>query len=250
METYCQTDVGLKRNSNQDFVYASDQKVGRLPSLLIVAESLLIVADGMGGHAAGDLASRVCVETAVSSIEGSGQTETIPILAEAVQKANRAVLKKAAEKPEYAGMGTTIVAAVIDGNTLYVANVGDSRLYLIDDDRIDQITLDHSLVAEMVRSGRISPEQMRNHPEKNIITRAVGGEENVEADFFDVGLHKGDVVLLCSDGLTNMVEDEQIFRIVRREKTLRDAGQKLISAANSAGGRDNISVVLARLTDL
>ncbi len=243
METYCQTDVGLKRNSNQDFVYASDQKVGRLPSLLIVA-------DGMGGHAAGDLASRVCVETMVSSIEGSGQTETIPILAEAVQKANRAVLKKAAEKPEYAGMGTTIVAAVIDGNTLYVANVGDSRLYLIDDDRIDQITLDHSLVAEMVRSGRISPEQMRNHPEKNIITRAVGGEENVEADFFDVGLHKGDVVLLCSDGLTNMVEDEQIFRIIRREKTLRDAGQKLISAANSAGGRDNISVVLARLTDL
>ena len=243
METYCQTDVGLKRNSNQDFVYASDQKVGRLPSLLIVA-------DGMGGHAAGDLASRVCVETAVSSIEGSGQTETIPILAEAVQKANRAVLKKAAEKPEYAGMGTTIVAAVIDGNTLYVANVGDSRLYLIDDDRIDQITLDHSLVAEMVRSGRISPEQMRNHPEKNIITRAVGGEENVEVDFFDVGLHKGDVVLLCSDGLTNMVEDDQIFRIVRREKTLRDAGQKLISAANSAGGRDNISVVLARLTDL
>jgi protein phosphatase len=204
----------------------------------------------MGGHAAGDLASRVCVETMVSSIEGSGQTETIPILAEAVQKANRAVLKKAAEKPEYAGMGTTIVAAVIDGNTLYVANVGDSRLYLIDDDRIDQITLDHSLVAEMVRSGRISPEQMRNHPEKNIITRAVGGEENVEADFFDVGLHKGDVVLLCSDGLTNMVEDEQIFRIIRREKTLRDAGQKLISAANSAGGRDNISVVLARLTDL
>lgn len=243
METYCQTDVGLKRNSNQDFVYASDQKVGRLPSLLIVA-------DGMGGHAAGDLASRVCVETMVSSIEGSGQTETIPILAEAVQKANRAVLKKAAEKPEYAGMGTTIVAAVIDGNTLYVANVGDSRLYLIDDDRIDQITLDHSLVAEMVRSGRISPEQMRNHPEKNIITRAVGGEENVKADFFDVGLHKGDVVLLCSDGLTNMVEDEQIFRIIRREKTLRDAGQKLISAANSAGGRDNISVVLARLTDL
>ena len=243
METYCQTDVGLKRNSNQDFVYASDQKVGRLPSLLIVA-------DGMGGHAAGDLASRVCVETAVSSIEGSGQTETIPILAEAVQKANRAVLKKAAEKPEYAGMGTTIVAAVIDGNTLYVANVGDSRLYLIDDDRIDQITLDHSLVAEMVRSGRISPEQMKNHPEKNIITRAVGGDENVEVDFFDVGLHKGDVVLLCSDGLTNMVEDEQIFRIVRREKTLRDAGQKLISAANSAGGRDNISVVLARLTDL
>ena len=239
METYCQTDVGLKRNNNQDFVYASDQKVGRLPTLFIVA-------DGMGGHAAGDLASRLAVETAVDSIGSSGEITVFRILDEAVRKANDAVLKKAAEKPEYAGMGTTFVAGVIDGDTLYIVNVGDSRLYVLDDDRIDQITEDHSLVEEMVRAGRITREQMRNHPKKNIITRAIGGEAEVRPDFFDVGLRKGDIVLLCSDGLSNMVEDEQIFRIVKREKTLREAGQKLISAANTAGGRDNISVVLAR----
>lgn len=239
METYCQTDVGLKRNNNQDFVYASDQKVGRLPTLFIVA-------DGMGGHAAGDLASRLAVETAVDSIGSSGEITVFRILDEAVRKANDAVLKKAAEKPEYAGMGTTFVAGVIDGDTLYIVNVGDSRLYVLDDDRIDQITEDHSLVEEMVRAGRITREQMRNHPKKNIITRAIGGEVEVRPDFFDVGLRKGDIVLLCSDGLSNMVEDEQIFRIVKREKTLREAGQKLISAANTAGGRDNISVVLAR----
>ena len=239
METYCQTDVGLKRNNNQDFVYASDQKVGQLPSLLIVA-------DGMGGHAAGDLASRMCVETVVDSIGSSSRTGIIPILDEAIRKANAAVLKKAEEKPELSGMGTTFVAGVIDGDTLYVANIGDSRLYVIDDERIDQITEDHSLVEEMARAGKLTREQMRNHPEKNIITRAVGGDADTEADFFDVGLHGGDIVLLCSDGLTNMVEDEQIFRIVKREKTLREAGQRLISAANQAGGRDNISVVLAR----
>lgn len=239
METYCQTDVGLKRNNNQDFVYASDKEVGPVPSLFIVA-------DGMGGHAAGDLASRVCVETVVDVIGSGGEKEIIPLFERAIRKANQAVLEKAASKPEYAGMGTTLVTAAVAGDTLYVANVGDSRLYLIDDDRIDQITHDHSLVEEMVRAGRLRRDQMKDHPEKNIITRAVGGEENIEADFFDVGLHEGDIILLCSDGLTNMVEDEQIFRIVKRESTLREAGRKLISAANRAGGRDNISVVLAR----
>lgn len=241
METYCQTDVGLKRNNNQDFVYASDQKVGRLPSLFIVA-------DGMGGHAAGDLASRLSVETAVDCISNSAKDSIVLILAEAIQKANETVLQRAQESPELSGMGTTFVAGVIDGDTLYAANVGDSRLYVIDDDRIDQITEDHSLVEEMVRSGRLRKDQMRDHPEKNIITRAIGGDIRVVADFFDVGLHKGDIVLLCSDGLTNMVDDEQIFRIIKREKSLKEAGKKLIEAANSAGGRDNISVVLARQT--
>lgn len=241
METYCQTDVGLKRNNNQDFVYSSDHKVGPLPSLLIVA-------DGMGGHAAGDLASRISVEAVVGSIAASDRKDTVGILAQAVRDANRAVLRKASEKEEYAGMGTTLVIGVVDGDTLYVANVGDSRLYIIDDDRIDQITTDHSLVEEMVRAGRITRDQMRTHPEKNIITRAVGVDRDVEPDFFDVGLNVGDTVLLCSDGLTNMVEDEQIFRIIKKEKTLKEAGRKLISAANAAGGSDNISVVLARRT--
>ena len=133
-----------------------------------------------------------------------------------------------------------------DHSSLYVANVGDSRLYIVDDDRIEQITHDHSLVEEMVRAGKLKPEQARNHPKKNIITRAIGEEGDPQIDFFDVALNRGDIALLCSDGLTNMVEDAQIFRIIHASENLQEAGKKLIDAANRAGGKDNISVVLAR----
>ncbi len=239
MESYCQTDVGLKRNSNQDFVYASNHRVGSL-------EGLLIVADGMGGQAAGDLASRLCVETMVDTIQASTQKGVVKILSEAISAANDAVTRKAASDPALEGMGTTLVAASPENGGLIVANVGDSRLYLIDDDRIEQITHDHSLVEEMVRAGKLSREQVRNHPKKNIITRAIGEIQGPQVDYFDVGLNRGDIVLLCSDGLTNMVEDEQIFRIVRSAPDLAQAGKKLVDAANRAGGRDNISVVLAK----
>ncbi len=239
MESYCQTDVGLKRNNNQDFVYASNHSVGTLAGLLIVA-------DGMGGQAAGDLASRLCVETMVDAIQASTQTGAVRVLAEAIREANRAVSSKAASDPALDGMGTTIVAAVPENGSLIVANVGDSRLYLIDDDRIEQITHDHSLVEEMVRAGKLKREQARNHPKKNIITRAVGETGDPEVDFFDVALNRGDIALLCSDGLTNMVEDERIFRIVRGSRNLQEAGGRLIEAANRAGGKDNISVVLAK----
>ncbi len=239
MESYCQTDVGLKRNNNQDFVYASNHKVGAL-------NGLLIVADGMGGQAAGDLASRLCVEAMVDAIEASRQAGAVKVLSEAIRSANRAVTQKAASDPDLMGMGTTLVAATPENGSLFVANVGDSRLYLLDDDRIEQITHDHSLVEEMVRAGKLRREQAKNHPKKNIITRAIGEEGDPEIDFFDVSLNPGDIALLCSDGLTNMVEDEQIFRIVRGSGSLQEAGGKLIDAANRAGGRDNISVVLAR----
>jgi protein phosphatase len=239
MESYCQTDVGLKRNNNQDFVYASDQMVGAL-------SCLWIVADGMGGHAAGDIASRLCVETMIDTISNSKQEGPVRILAEAIRSANEVVCEKARSTPDLEGMGTTVVAATVDEGCLYIANVGDSRLYLIDDERIEQITHDHSLVEEMVRAGRIRADQARNHPKKNIITRAIGEEGVPEIDFFDVALNPGDILLLCSDGLSNMVEDEQIFRIVRREADLHSAGQRLIEAANRAGGTDNISVVLAK----
>ena len=239
MESYCQTDVGLKRNNNQDFVYASNHKVGAL-------DGLLIVADGMGGQAAGDLASRLCVESMVDAIEASRQKGAVKVLSEAIRSANRAVTQKAASDPDLMGMGTTLVAATPENGSLFVANVGDSRLYLLDDDRIEQITHDHSLVEEMVRAGKLRREQAKNHPKKNIITRAIGEEGDPEIDFFDVSLNPGDIALLCSDGLTNMVEDEQIFRIVRGSESLQEAGGKLIDAANRAGGRDNISVVLAR----
>ena len=239
MESYAQTDVGLKRNSNQDFVYASDHRIGAL-------EGLLIVADGMGGQAAGDLASRLCVEAMVDTIEGCAGPGTVKILSKAIRAANRAVVLRAGSDPQLEGMGTTLVAAAPDHGSLYVANVGDSRLYILDDDRIEQITHDHSLVEEMVRAGKLRPDQARNHPKKNIITRAIGEDGDIQIDFFDVALNRGDIALLCSDGLSNMVEDEQIFRIVRSSKDLPEAGKKLIDAANRAGGKDNISVVLAR----
>ena len=239
MESYAQTDVGLKRNNNQDFVYASDHRIGPL-------EGLLIVADGMGGQAAGDLASRLCVEAMVDTIEGCSEKSCVKVLSKAIRAANTAVVQRAVHDPALEGMGTTLVAAVPDHGSLYVANVGDSRLYILDDDRIEQITHDHSLVEEMVRAGKLRPDQARNHPKKNIITRAIGEDGDLQIDFFDVGLNRGDIALLCSDGLTNMVEDEQIYRIVRSSQNLPEAGRKLIDAANYAGGQDNISVVLAK----
>ena len=236
MKSYCQTDIGRKRNMNQDFVYASEQPIGMLPNLFIVA-------DGMGGHNAGDFASRCAVETMVDYIENSLEKKPVRILGGAVEAANSAILKKSAEDRSMEGMGTTLVACCVDQDCLYVVNIGDSRLYLIDDE-IDQITRDHSLVEEMVRRGELEPEKARTHPEKNVITRAVGVKNSLRLDFFDIGLHPKDRVLLCSDGLTNMVEDEQILHLVRDGTDLEEAGRRLIEAANENGGSDNISVIL------
>ena len=240
MKSYCVTEVGVKRNMNQDFVYASDQPVGNL-------SNLFIVADGMGGHNAGDLASRYTLETMVDYIENASEKRPIPLLEAAVQTANQKVMEKAREDKNLEGMGTTVVAATVQGGFLYVANVGDSRLYLLDDG-IEQITRDHSLVEEMVRAGELGREEARNHPEKNIITRAVGVKKQIRIDFFDVALNPGDRFLLCSDGLTNMVEDEEILRLVKRETSLEEAARKLVALANRNGGKDNISVVLAETT--
>ena len=241
MRSYCLTDVGVKRNMNQDFVYASDQPVGNL-------SNLYIVADGMGGHNAGDLASRYTVEVMVDYIEGASETRPIPLLEEVIEAANRKVLERAMEDKQLEGMGTTVVAATVQDDCLYVANVGDSRLYLLDGSSIEQITKDHSLVEEMVRSGQIGREEARNHPEKNVITRAVGVKSRLRIDFFDIALYEGDRFLLCSDGLTNMVEDEDIFEMVKRETSLERAAHRLVVLANRNGGKDNISVVLAEPT--
>ena len=237
MRSYCVTDVGLKRNMNQDFVYASDQPVGSL-------SNLYIVADGMGGHNAGDLASRTTVETVVDYIEGAKEKRPIPLLDAAIQAANQKVIEISLTDKSLEGMGTTVVAATVQDGCLYVANVGDSRLYLLDH-QIEQITIDHSLVEEMVRAGEIKREEARHHEKKNVITRAVGVEKKLRIDFFDVALNPGDRFLLCSDGLTNMVEDEDMLRLVSRETSLEAAALKLVAAANRNGGKDNISVVLA-----
>ena len=237
MRTFSMTDVGKIRQVNQDYIFTSENPVGKLPNLFIVA-------DGMGGHNAGDFASRYTVETVVDAIKNSDETETIAIIRGAIEETNRKLIEKANEDVRLSGMGTTIVLCTIDGDEACVANVGDSRLYLLGE-KITQITKDHSLVEEMVRMGELDPEQARKHPKKNIITRALGAEKTVDIDFFDLKLEPGDVVLMCSDGLSNMVEDSQLREIISDTSTdLDEKGRILIREANRNGGKDNIAIVL------
>ena len=236
MRAYAKTDMGQKRTTNQDFVYCSIDAVGQLPNLFIVA-------DGMGGHRAGDLASHFTVERFIKAVEESDAENMISIIDEAVVTANSALMDKAKESEAYEGMGTTLVVATIVDHSLFVANIGDSRLYLISDD-IHQITRDHSLVEEMVKLGELDKESARTHAKKNIITRAVGANRNVIADFFEIEFSQGDRILMCSDGLTNMVEDKDIKEIIKGSSDIQDAVHKLIKAANDNGGKDNIAVVL------
>ena len=239
MNAYCLTDVGRRRSSNQDYAYVSEEPVGNLPNLFVVA-------DGMGGHAAGDLASRYAVEALTkSSRKEKREKNPIRILTKGIEKANAEVLAKAGTDPALRGMGTTLVAATVSEGCLYVANVGDSRLYLIRE-HIRQVTKDHSLVEEMVRLGELTEEQARNHPDKNVITRAVGVYPEVRIDFFDEDLEGEDTILLCSDGLSNMVTDDAMEGIVKSCKNLQEAALRLIETANENGGRDNIAVVLVR----
>lgn len=239
MESYCITDVGRIRSINQDYVFASDTPVGKLPNLFVVA-------DGMGGHNAGDRASSYAVEVFLRSVRWERDKNPIRIIRRSIEKANTKVLEEAKSKEKYQGMGTTMVVATIVKDTLYVANVGDSRLYLIGD-TIRQITRDHSLVEEMIRAGGITREEGRYHPDKNVITRAIGVEERVAIDFFDVQMTKNDTLLLCTDGLSNMLTDEEIERIINEESSLRIAGKRLVDAANKNGGSDNITALLVRL---
>ena len=236
IKSFSVTDIGRKRKLNQDFVYSSDEAVGNL-------KNVYIVADGMGGHQAGDYASKCTVETMVREIKGCFEQSPIRILSRANRIANDQVRRKAREDESLYGMGTTVVAATVLGKYLQVANVGDSRLYIINEE-VRQITRDHSLVEEMVRMGGLDREAARNHPDKNIITRAIGARDTIEIDFFHEELKSGDLILMCSDGLTNMLEDEEIGRILKTPGTIEERAERLIDAANQNGGRDNIAVIL------
>lgn len=237
LKTFSITNIGRRRKLNQDFVYTSEKPVGSLPNLFIVA-------DGMGGHNAGDYASKATVETIVEKIGNTAETDRTRILEEAIQAANTLIRQKARESADLEGMGTTVVAATCEGNSLCVANVGDSRLYVANKKEIRQITKDHSWVAEMVRRGGLGKEEARNHPDKNIITRAVGADDGVKVDFFTVQLKEGDLILMCTDGLTNMLEDEEIRMILDGARDMVEKAEELVAAANERGGRDNISVIL------
>lgn len=236
LKTFSITDIGKRRKLNQDYVFSTEKQLGSLPNVFIVA-------DGMGGHNAGDYASKYTVETIVKEIADSKETDVVTILTKAIETANAHIRELAQEKEDLAGMGTTVVAATIQDKILQVANVGDSRLYIINKE-IQQITRDHSLVEEMVRMGGLPREEARMHPDKNIITRAVGAQNTVDIDFFEVKLAEGDMVLMCSDGLTNMLEDEEIRRIVDRQRDIVEKAEKLVEATNENGGRDNITVIL------
>lgn len=239
MKAFSITNIGMQRKVNQDYVYCSEEAVGKLPNLYIVA-------DGMGGHRAGDYASRCCVESMVQSIREDNYLSPVSILEHGIQKANEIVLSESKKYAEYEGMGTTVVVATIVKDTLHVGNIGDSRLYLIRD-QIEQITQDHSLVETMVRTGELMPEDARFHPNKNIITRALGTNKEVKADFFEIKLEKEDTILLCSDGLSNMVEDKEIERIVKEIKDVEKASETLVTLANQNGGADNIAIVMVRV---
>lgn len=237
MKTFSMTHIGQRRETNQDYMFTSETAVGNLPNLFLVA-------DGMGGHAAGDYASRFTVEKIVEYITKSERKEPVAVIKEAVDDANRLLMREASADSDKQGMGTTIVAATVVEEKLYAANVGDSRLYVINHEGITQITRDHSLVEEMVRLGEMNKEEAKDHPDKNIITRAIGVFPEVSVDFFETGLRTEDTVLMCSDGLTNMIEDEEIKRIILGQRDIVEKAEKLIETANKNGGRDNITVVL------
>jgi len=236
MRTFSMTDVGRKREVNQDYVHINTTPVGKLPNLFVVA-------DGMGGHKAGDFASKYTAEVLEEVIAGSQEEQPEAILTAAAKEANRRLIEAAGKDIKLEGMGTTLVAATIIENALCFLNVGDSRLYLINNE-IRQLSRDHSLVEEMVRLGGIKEEEARHHPDKNIITRAIGVNNELEADFYEYILKRGDVVLMCTDGLSNMVDNEEIFRVVKGARDVVEAVEQLIKTANENGGRDNIGVVV------
>lgn len=220
MKVFSATDIGQKRKMNQDYIFTSQEPIGNLPNLFVVA-------DGMGGHNAGDFASRYGVSVMVETVRRDKNFNPVKIMRNAMEAANREVLEQSREDPAMAGMGTTMVACTLVGGYAYVANVGDSRLYLAND-TMTQISQDHSLIAEMVRLGELTPEEGRNHPDKNIITRAIGTADTVQVDFFDFRLNQDDQILMCSDGLSNMVEDARMFEILK-DDSIEDKSEASLS---------------------
>jgi serine/threonine protein phosphatase PrpC len=232
-DTIAKSDTGRQRRENEDCAFA------RAP--------VFVVADGMGGAQAGEVAAQIAVEAFSQGLPDSGSPEER--LASRVQEANQRIWEQSRTRTEQAGMGTTLTAAYLDDSELAIAHVGDSRAYLFRDGSLRRLTQDHSLVDELVRRGKLTEEQAAEHPQRSIITRALGAEPTVEVDTWTYPVRPGDVLLLCSDGLTSMVAEERLQEILRGSMDLRVAAQQLIDEANAAGGRDNITVVLSRIED-
>jgi len=247
LQAFGLTDVGRKRKHNED-AYLVDPERG-----------LFVVADGMGGHAAGEVASRITVESMQEFIAasddatdsswpfgqaGSRTPSAGTRLTAAVEKANEKVMRAVASRPELKGMGTTVVAALIDGDRATLVHVGDSRAYLYRDGELRRLTDDHSWVQEQVNAGILSEDEAKSHPLKNVVTRALGGSPHVSVDLIEVPLRTGDRFLLCSDGLTGMVADEEIHEFFQSEPVPEPAVRRLVDLANERGGIDNITVIV------
>ncbi|HEV7175976.1 MAG TPA: Stp1/IreP family PP2C-type Ser/Thr phosphatase [Solirubrobacteraceae bacterium] len=233
-ETALRTDTGRQRRDNEDNAFA------RAP--------VFVVADGMGGAQAGEVASKIATETFEQGLPDSGSPEER--LAERVREANHQIYELSRSDRERAGMGTTLTAAYVDDTSVAIAHVGDSRAYLFRDGTLERLTQDHSLVEELVRQGKLTPEQAAGHPQRSIITRALGPEANVEVDTWTYPARAGDILLLCSDGLTTMISEDRVSEILGGSGSLQETADALIDAANEAGGRDNITVVLFRLEEV
>lgn len=239
MQLYGKSDIGLVRSSNQD-----SYSMGSLPGGVWI-----VVCDGMGGANGGNVASQIAVEQITRQIESSYweniSSEGIKnIIITAIYNANKAIYQRSMEDPALRGMGTTVVAAVAREGTAFVAHAGDSRAYLAGSGGIRQLTTDHSMVQELVRSGDITQQEARVHPQKNIITRVLGVEPVVEIDYQECPFRRGDALLLCTDGLTNYVEDEDIWKASQRP--LEECCTELISMAKASGGGDNITIVAVK----
>jgi PPM family protein phosphatase len=233
-ETALRTDTGRQRRDNEDNAFA------RAP--------VFVVADGMGGAQAGEVASKIATETFEQGLPDSGSPEER--LAERVREANHQIHELSRSDRERAGMGTTLTAAYVDDTSVAIAHVGDSRAYLFRDGTLERLTQDHSLVEELVRQGKLTPEQAAGHPQRSIITRALGPEANVEVDTWTYPVRAGDILLLCSDGLTTMISEDRVAEILGAAGSLDGTADALIDAANEAGGRDNITVVLFRIEEV
>ena len=226
------TDPGRKRRRNEDS--------------FVIDPPLFAVADGMGGAQAGEVASRLAA-AAFREFHDADDLDPEKRLAAIIKEANRRIYERAADDAQVSGMGTTITAALVAVDALVIGHVGDSRAYRLRGGKFEQLTDDHSLVADLVRSGRITPEEADTHPQRSVITRALGTDREVDVDTFTVQAESDDLFLICSDGLTTMVDDEEIRDIVTRARDLEQAGKGLVKAANKAGGEDNITVVLFRV---
>jgi len=233
-EHYAGSDTGRQRRANEDSVLA------RSP--------LFVVADGMGGAQAGEVASKIAVEAFQHGLPDGSEPERE--LADLAQQANSRIHELSHENAEQAGMGTTLTAVYVGESDIAIAHVGDSRAYCMRDGELLKLTDDHSLVDELMRQGRLTPEEAVQHPQRSVITRALGPEGTVEVDTRSFRARAGDVYLVCSDGLTTMLSEEEIAGVLASKATLREAGEALIAAANAAGGRDNITVVLLLLREV